>query len=126
MNTSFMNKLTILLIILFLAAGVYGQDRTITGKVVDDNNMPLISATVVALGPDGTSKSGTSTDMDGHFTLDLPAGIQRILVSYVGFQSREVDIAGKNDLLVQLNPSAMELEDVVVTALGIRKEKKAL
>ena len=121
-----MNKLTILLITLFLSGNVYGQERTITGKVVDDNNTPLISATVVALGPDGSSTSGTSTDMDGNFTLDVPAGIQRILVSYVGFQSKEVDIAGKDDLLVQLNPSAMELEDVVVTALGIRKEKKAL
>ena len=121
-----MNKLTLILLAIFFSAGLYGQQRTVTGKVVDDNGTPLISATVVVLADDGTSRSGTSTDLDGNFSLSVPAGTQKLLVSYVGYESKEVSITGRDNIQVTLQPAATELEDVVVTALGIRKEKKAL
>jgi TonB-linked SusC/RagA family outer membrane protein len=122
-----MNRIYILIAaFLFVAVNLNGQNRSVSGQVKDQEGEPLISATVVILSPDGTSSTGTTTDLDGRFTLQVPAASSTLLVSYLGYANKEVDIAGLTQVQVTLVESTEQLEEVVVTALGIKKEKKAL
>jgi TonB-linked SusC/RagA family outer membrane protein len=99
-----------------------GQTVKITGTVIsDEDREPLIGASVVIK---GSPSVGTLTDVDGNFSLDAPAGTAALVVSYVGMTAREVAVTGKH-LSIVLS-SSLELEEVVVTALGISREKKAL
>jgi len=121
-----MNRLILFLAILLVYTGVYGQERTLTGNVTDDQNMPLIGASVVAKTAPGDSPVGTITDINGDFSINLPGKINTIIISYVGYETKEVDVSNRSNIEITLAQSALELEDVVVTALGIKKEKKAL
>ena len=121
-----MKKLHLLLVFMFLlVAGIpaaFAQNRTITGKITDANGQPIVGATVTARGSD----VATQTNSEGVFSLTVPNGIQRLSVSSVGFASQEISIAGKTDISVALNASASELSEVIVTALGVERNKKSL
>ena len=97
--------------------------RAISGVVTDEDGIPLIGASILVKG----TTSGTVTDIDGNFSLDVPTPAEFLLVSYTGYSTLEYPV---NDLTsvvdIQLKESASQLNEVVVTALGIRKEKKAL
>ncbi|MEX2371548.1 MAG: TonB-dependent receptor plug domain-containing protein, partial [Bacteroidales bacterium] len=121
-----MNKISILLLMSLLSAAVCGQERLITGTVKDNDAEPLIGATVVVQDQSGAATTGTSTGLEGDFSLKVPVDATTLLVSYIGYENKLVDIRGRDEINVILALSATELEDVVVTALGIRKEKKAL
>ena len=95
--------------------------RTVTGTVVDENGEPVIGAGIVEEG----TMNGTNTDMDGKFSLQVK-GDARLVVSFVGYETITVATAGKADFAVQLKPDARLLNEVVVTALGIKRESKAL
>lgn len=101
---------------------VFAQERTVVGTVVDNDGLELIGATVVIK----NTSQGTITDLDGKFTLSVPSGASTLVVSFIGYESVEVNISGKNSIRVALSPSVHELDAIVVTALGIKKEKKAL
>jgi len=121
-----MNKLSLIVLLLIISIGAYGQGKRITGQVLDKNAEPLISATIVVQSKTGASSIGTSTDFDGNFTLDVPLDATTLLVSYIGYEDQLVNILGVNEVNIVLKESTTVLEDVVVTALGIKKEKKAL
>ncbi|MFZ5942431.1 MAG: SusC/RagA family TonB-linked outer membrane protein [Bacteroidota bacterium] len=121
-----MNRIYLSLLLILFTMTAWGQNRTITGTVEDEKGEALISATVVVKSASGASSIGTSTDFDGHFSLEIPAGENRILVSYIGYEEQVVDITGITNITITMKPSALLLDDVVVTALGIKKEKKAL
>jgi len=122
-----MNKIILLFIFLFVYAGVHGQERTLTGQITDAaDGTTLIGASVVVVQEPGSSQVGTITDLDGNFTLNIPEGSNTLMISYVGYERQEVDITGLTHVEITLIVSATELEGVVVTALGIKKEKKAL
>jgi hypothetical protein len=87
-----LQKLTLVAVFAFISAGLFAQG-TVTGKIKDDmTGEPLIGASVVL---DGTT-TGATTDMDGMFSLDLPSGVQKIVISYVGYENvvMDVDVAG--------------------------------
>ncbi|WP_295731309.1 TonB-dependent receptor [uncultured Muribaculum sp.] len=95
--------------------------RRIHGSVLDEEGEPLIGATVRV---DGTSV-GTITDAEGNFTIDAPArGV--ITVSYVGYASKKVKVGSADTYRISLAGDSQVLSDVVVTALGIKREQKAL
>ncbi|MCF8380550.1 MAG: SusC/RagA family TonB-linked outer membrane protein [Bacteroidales bacterium] len=122
-----MNKLIYTsLILLTIFTTAYSQTKTLTGVVTEQNGDPLIGATIVALEAGGKTHSGTISGIDGSFSMDIPAAINSILVSYVGYETKTIDITNVNQIDIILSPSALGLEEVVVTALGIKKEKKAL
>ena len=98
------------------------QKRKITGQVLDDQGEPLIGATVSVKG--GTEK--VLTDLDGNFTILTAQQQPVIVVSYVGYQTREIPSQGKDVINITLSESAEQLQEVVVTALGIKREKKML
>ena len=105
---------------LLLSGGLSAQ-RTLSGSV-SDGDMPLIGATVMA---DGTTV-GTVTDYDGNWELTVPDGVSQLLVSYTGYSGLEVPVTSENTYAVVLSESALDLSEVVVTALGVKREKKSL
>ena len=96
------------------------QSNKVTGVVRDANGEPLIGATVMVKG----TNRGTATDIDGKFSIAAAPG-STLTVSYIGATAREVVVTG-NTLDVTLSDSNALLDEVVVTALGIKKERKAL
>ncbi len=107
------NYYALLVLIMFGVSPLFAQNRTISGQVVDDNNLPLPGATVLVKG----TTNGTSTDFDGKYSINLNTG--NILVfSYVGYVTQEVQIGTSNTINVILKEDATALEEVVVVAYG--------
>lgn len=90
-----------------------------TGVITDASGEPLIGATVMLKG----TKRGVTTDVNGHFSIDAPNG-STLIVSYVGMVTREIKVGGKPVNVTLEGGNA--LDEVVVTALGIKREKKSL
>ena len=118
-----MKKLIAFIVSLLVFAAVQAQNtRTVTGRVVfagDDE--PLPGATVIPA--DGTT--GVITDVDGNFSISVATTVKKLRISYVGMLTREVDITGK-PIVVKLNSADNQLNEVVVTALGMKRERKGL
>ena len=98
----------------------FAQERAVSGTVSDNAGLPLPGVSVLVKG----TKTGTQTDFDGKFTIKV-APSQTLLFSYIGMQSQEIK-ASSSSINVKLKDSSVELESVVVTALGIKREKKSL
>lgn len=93
----------------------------ITGKVVDSTGMPLPGASV---GLKGTT-NGTQTDVNGNFSLNASAG-DVLIIRYVGYEGKEIKVGTSTNLVIELKKSAGSLNEVVVTALGIKREARSL
>ena len=97
------------------------QTKKVQGKVTDAKGEPIIGANVIIK---GTSK-GTITGLDGEFELEV-SGKSSLLITYIGFVQKEVTVGNSNFYAVQLAEDTQKLTEVVVTALGIKREEKAL
>lgn len=97
------------------------QKKTITGTIVDPSGMPVIGANVMVKG----TTNGTITDMDGKFSLEVTSGAT-LVVSYVGYSNQEIKIGNQTKLSIVLKEDSEALDELVVTALGIKREEKAL
>ena len=97
------------------------QTKKITGKVVDTTGEPIIGASILVKG----TNTGTITNMDGNFSIDAAVG-NTLQISFVGYQTLEVKVTSASTYNIALQDSAEELSEIVVTAMGIRKDKKAL
>ena len=95
--------------------------QIIKGQVTDASGEPLIGVSVSVKG----STSGTMTDMDGNYTLIVPEGYKDIQFSYVGFKTEQHAIKG-DKINIQMQEDTHTLDEVVVTALGIKRSEKAL
>ena len=111
---------TVLLVFSFLFSGLTFAQQTISGSVTDESGLPLPGATVAV---EGTS-TGTTTDFDGNYSIEASDG-QTLVISYVGYSTVSVAVASGADYSVSLKPDQL-LEEVVVTALGIERNSKAL
>lgn len=89
---------------------------TVSGTVVDETGEPLVGVTVMAPG----TGAGTSTDLDGNYTLKVPAGTASLQFSYIGYVTQNVPVATKVD--VSLRPDDKTLDEVVVIGYGVRKK----
>ncbi len=98
----------------------HGEKKSIKGTVVDENGEPVVGATIRVKG--GTEAA--VTDIDGNFSMTVPEG-SRLEVSYLGYKPKEV-AADRSNLTVGLSQNEQMIDEVVVTALGIKKEAKAL
>lgn len=97
------------------------QNRSVIGKVTDKAGMPLIGATVQLKG----SNIGTVTDVDGRFSLNiLESSSETLIVSYVGFITREVEINGKNEITIILDENKTQLDEIVVIGYGTGTKEK--
>ncbi|WP_340104081.1 SusC/RagA family TonB-linked outer membrane protein [Rhodohalobacter sp. 8-1] len=113
-------KATLLLplFLLFFSSNVYSQ-FTVNGTVIDsESDEPLFGVTVV----DTETGDGAATDINGQFTLDLPAESATLRVTYIGYLTKNVEVASNGnsivDLVIELSPDISRLDEVVVTGLA--------
>ncbi len=117
-----MKKLTFLVSIMFLCLGTMMAQTTVSGTITDDTGEALIGASVLAKG----TSVGTITDIDGRYTITLPDGVNTLVVSYVGYTETDVLVSGPGELNVTMASNSELIDEIVVTGLGIKREKKAL
>lgn len=99
-----------------------GSSKQYKGIVYDQDNEPIIGAAVILK---GNSSVGSVTDFDGQFSINAPEN-STLTVSYLGYKKQEVLLGSNTNLTIKLEPDAQTLTNVVVTALGIKREQKAL
>lgn len=97
------------------------QAKEITGVVKDAKGEPVIGANVVEKG----TANGTITDLDGRFRLTVP-GQSVLVVSYIGYIKKEVPVGRQTAFSIELAEDTKNLDEIIVTALGIKREEKAL
>ena len=116
-----------LLLFLLLVSGLlqqaWAQDRTISGKVTDrSTNQGLPGVTILAKG----TTVGTSSNTDGAYSLSVPAGAKALVFSFIGYASQEQVIGASNTIDLALAVDAKQLNEVVVTALGVERTRNSL
>lgn len=116
-----MKKTLLIFGMLLLMCGTAIAQRTITGTITDSKGETIIGASVLVKG----TSLGTITDVDGKFSLNVPNGDRVLSISYTGFSAKEVPVGASNIVDVVLS-EGLDLSEVVVTALGVSREKKAL
>ncbi len=95
--------------------------NTITGTVADQAGIPLLGANILIKG----TSQGSQTDFDGNFSIEAEIG-DVLVISYIGFRSTEVEVTGSGPISITLVEDSSQLDEVVVTAMGISREKKSL
>ena len=110
-------KLLLLVVFAMCCFGVSAQQLTISGKVTDEANSPLVGATVVVL-QDG---SGTVTNTEGDYLLKVSASAE-VLFEYMGYEPQTIKVSKAGTLNVKLVPSAEAMEEVVVVGYGIQRK----
>lgn len=118
MKTKFSGILTLLLVLVVQLT--FAQEKTISGTVADDTGLPLPGVNIIIQG----TSTGTQSDFDGNYTIEAAQG-QTLVYSYVGFETQEVAVGASNKINVTLKAGSV-LDEVVVTALGISREKQSL
>jgi len=114
-----LNGFLALLLVLFAQIS-FAQERAVSGTVSDNAGMPLPGVSVLVKG----TKTGTQTDFDGKYTIKASPN-QVLVFTYIGMKSQE-KAASSTSVNVQLKDDSVELEGVVVTALGIKRSEKSL
>ena len=111
------------LLLLLYGAVSYAQYGSVSGTVVSaEDNLPIPGVNVVIKG----TFIGTTTDFDGNFTLELQSTSDVLVFSYIGYAAQEYKAVAGDVLSVVLTPDAQQIDDVVVTALGIKRQERAI
>ncbi len=119
MKTKFSGMLTLLLA--FVVQLTFAQEKTISGTVSDISGMPLPGVNIIVK----NTTNGTQTDFDGKYSIEASTG-DVLVFSYVGLKAQEITVGASNTIDVSMEEDASVLEEVVVTALGIKRDKKSL
>lgn len=115
-------KLLFFLLLVVVTHPALAQEKTVTGAVTDAaDSLPLSGVNVLVKG----TTNGTQTDFDGNYQINTNEG-DVLLFSYIGFKSQSITVGAANVVNVSMVEDASQLNEVVVTALGIKKERKAL
>ena len=114
------NTLLVFFLVLHLAS--FAQLRRITGHVTDEKNVELPG---VAINGRGT-QTGTVTDADGNYVLELPDSVTALVFQYVGYERREVPAGADSVINLHMLSTTRSLEGVIVTANAVRREKRSL
>src|SRR5690242_18792806 len=109
------------LLLMHISQRSFAQERTITGTVLASDGTPVPNASVLIKG----SSIGTQSDVDGHFSIKASKG-DVLIVSAVGYTAKDIKLGSGAPGTITLERSNDQLQEVVVTALGIKKERKAL
>jgi iron complex outermembrane receptor protein len=114
-------KVSCFAILYFFVMPVMAQNRVVTGKVTDSQDgSPMPGVSIVAKG----SNIGTNTDAAGVFKLSLPVSANTLVVSFIGYSSQDVDIAGKTTVSIKLVGSATALSEVQIVSVGYGSQRK--
>ncbi|MCF6352034.1 MAG: SusC/RagA family TonB-linked outer membrane protein [Cyclobacteriaceae bacterium] len=99
----------------------FGQDISVSGKVTDEGKEPLPGVNVIIQGTD----NGTVTDIDGNFKIDAPSDAT-LLFSFIGYETQTIAVGNQTTINISMVSDIQSLSEVVVTAFGIKQNKKAL
>lgn len=119
MKVKFTSILTLLLA--FVVQLSFAQEQTVSGTVTDSDGLPLPGVNVLIQG----TNTGTQTDFDGNYSINAEEG-QVLVFSFVGLQTTEVPVGSSNQIDVTMQGDAAQLEEVVVTALGVRATPRSV
>lgn len=108
--------------LLLLSQTGFAQNKTITGKVVGDDNSTLPGVSIVVKG----TLIGTVTDIDGKFSLSVPSDAKTLVFTFVGLKSKEVEIGSQTTFTVTLSEETVGLEEVVVVGYGVQKKESVV
>ncbi|KKN59675.1 hypothetical protein LCGC14_0539390 [marine sediment metagenome] len=109
------------LLLALIVQFTFAQEMTVSGTVTDQNDLPLPGVNIVVQG----TTNGTQTDFDGNYSISASEG-DALLFTYIGQADKAVTVGASGTINVQMTEDAQALDEVVVTALGISKEKQAL
>src|SRR5690348_3481949 len=117
-----MRKILLLLTIIIVSYNLaFGQERTINGKILGPSGTPVPYATIQVKG----THTGVASDANGNFSLSVPANAV-LHVTSIGFAAQDITVGGKSSLTITLQTSATSLNELVVTALGIKRSEREL
>jgi TonB-linked SusC/RagA family outer membrane protein len=110
-----------LLMLIVLPIATYAQNRTITGKVVDEKDLPLLGASIKVKG----ASLGTTVDVNGNFRISVPSGAATLVVSFIGYETKEVSVgANSTSVSIELTPGGLtNLNEVVVVGYGTQRKQ---
>ena len=117
-NVRLMKKVLVL-VLSFLSVTAFAQNITVKGIVKDGTGEPIIGGSVLVKG----SSIGTVTDVDGNYTLSNVPADGVLEFSYIGMKKQDVKVSGKTVINVVLQEDTQILDEVVVTALGLKREQ---
>jgi TonB-dependent starch-binding outer membrane protein SusC len=115
-----MKRILLLSACLFLLLSAQAQNRIISGKITDDKGVPLSNVSVLVKG----TSTGTTSNIDGEFSIPVPATAKTLVFSRINMTTAEVEIGTSNTLNATLQPADLVLEEVVVTGVGTGVSKK--
>jgi TonB-linked SusC/RagA family outer membrane protein len=116
-------KMLVLVFGILINLSVFAQDtRTLRGTVVDAQNNPVIGATVIVK----DTRIGVPTDVEGNFELQIPVDNEVIVISFIGMETQEVNVANQNQIEVTLESSSVQLEETVVVGYGQQKKESVV
>src|ERR1035437_8206575 len=106
--------------IIFSSLSSFAQSRNVVkGVVTDAQQNPAVGATVALK---GSTKVATIADANGKFTLSIPSGSQKLVVSFIGMESQEIAITGTNYVTVTLKSNSIQLGETIVVGFGTQKK----
>ena len=117
-STSCLKSLGLLFLLCLLPVWALAQTKTVKGVVKDAAGQTVIGASVLQKG----TTNGTITDFEGSFTLEVPSDAV-LTISFVGYKSQEISVAGKTSLEVTLEEDAQMLDNVIVVGYGTQKKR---
>lgn len=118
-----MRKLFLLMSFLLVACvTILAQTRAISGVVTGDDGLPIPGVAVMVKG----TTVGTVTDFDGKYTINVPAGSETLVFSFIGMENQEQEIGDRTVVNATMSDNSQELEEVMVTAMGISRAEKTL
>jgi len=109
----------LVIVLTLVSSAVYGQEIVVTGTVIDEEDFPLVGATVVEQG----TTNGAIVGADGTYSLTVPETAS-LEISYTGYQSQVIAVEGRSQIDVTLSYSASELDEVVVVGYGTQRQQE--
>ncbi|WP_255490575.1 TonB-dependent receptor [Dysgonomonas sp. 511] len=116
MKKTNISKWTMTIMAFLMSVGMYAQQLTIKGKILDETETPLIGATVSVVG----KTVGVSADANGEFSIKAARG-ETLQFSYIGYESQSMKITNQNSLVIRMQPKASSLDEIVVVGYGTMK-----
>lgn len=106
--------------LLFFSLQLSGQDGSVVRGIVIDENQERVQAATIVL--KGNTSVGTTANLDGEFTLRIPSGDQTLVVSFVGYESKEVSVSGSDQITVVLEETSVQLDELIVVGFGQQRK----
>ena len=118
-----MRKLLLLCLSFALTTMVWAQGRVVSGNVTSvEEGIGLPGVNVLVQG----TTQGTTSDVDGNYSLNVPADATNLVYSFVGYRSQVIAIGNRSAIDIQMEEDIAALDEIVVTAFGLEREKKAV